>query len=102
VKKRSRNVATPDELGREFKELQQCVHKLQLQHAILVKVNELLQKDRGIDPRDLTNREKTLLIDALKASYRVRELIDALTMPRFELFLPCSPPAASRSLSGGP
>ncbi len=74
------------ELQRELEDLQKRVHRLQLEHDILVKANELLQKDRGINPRDLTNREKTLLIDALKATYRVIELLDALSMPRSSYF----------------
>ncbi len=86
VKNRRNDAATPDELERQLKELQQRVHKLQLQHDILVKANELLQKDRGINPRDLTNREKTLLIDALRATYRVVELLDALSLPRSSYF----------------
>lgn len=44
------------------------------------------KKDRGINPGDLTNREKTLLIDALRATYRVRDLLDALSMARSSYF----------------
>jgi putative transposase len=73
-------------LQRELEDLQKRVHRLQLEHDILVKANELLQKDRGINPRDLKNREKTLLIDALRATYRVVELLDALSLPRSSYF----------------
>ncbi|MFO8041611.1 MAG: IS3 family transposase [Alkalispirochaeta sp.] len=75
-----------EKLNRELEDLQKRVHRLQLEHDILVKANELLQKDRGINPRDLTNREKILLIDALRATYRVRDLLDALSMPRSSYF----------------
>ena len=75
-----------EKLQRELDDLQERVHKLQLEHDILLKANELLRKDQGINLRDLTNREKTLLIDALKASYRVVELLQALSMPRSSYF----------------
>lgn len=75
-----------EDLQRELEDLQKRVHRLQLEHDILVKAKELLQKDRGINPSDLTNREKTLLIDALRATYRVRELLNALSMPRSSYF----------------
>ena len=75
-----------EKLQRELADLQKRVHRLQLEHDILVEANELLQKDRGINPCDLKNREKPLLIDALKATYRVTELLDALSMPRSSYF----------------
>jgi putative transposase len=75
-----------EKLQRELEDLQKRVHRLQLEHDILVKANELLQKDRGINLGDLTNREKTLLIDALRATYRVRDLLDALSMARSSYF----------------
>ena len=39
-----------------------------------------------IDLQILTNREKTLLIDALRATYRVRDLLDSLSMARSSYF----------------
>ena len=73
-------------LEHKLEDLQKRVHRLQLEHDILIKANELLQKDQGINPGDLTNREKTLLIDALRATYRVRDLLDALSMARSSYF----------------
>jgi putative transposase len=84
--KRPQDHGEHEKLQREFEDLQKRVHRLQLEHDILVKANELLQKDRGINPGDLTNREKTLLIDALRATYRVRDLLDALSMARSSYF----------------
>lgn len=40
--------------------------QLQLEHNILKKDNELLKKGFGVDLLLLTNREKTLLVDALR------------------------------------
>ena len=59
-----------DELAREVERLRKRIYRLQLEHDILKEANELLKKDEGINPQILTNREKTLLIDALKPSER--------------------------------
>jgi len=60
-----------DELLRQIEALHKKIHQLQLEHDILEKANELLKKDQGISPRNLTNREKTLLIDALSRTYAI-------------------------------
>jgi putative transposase len=39
---------------------------LQLEHDLLKKANELLKRGLGVDLQLLTNREKTLLVDALR------------------------------------
>jgi transposase InsO family protein len=75
-----------DELMREVESLRKRIHRLQLEHDILKKANELLKKEEGIDLQDLTNREKTLLIDALRTTYELRELREQLQMPRSSYF----------------
>jgi len=69
-----------DELKREVESLHKRIHRLQLEHDILKGANELLKKDQGIDPQSLTNREKTLLVDALRATYKASELLRQLEM----------------------
>lgn len=89
MRKRPKHESTPEDredLERQLEELQKRVHKLQLERDILVKANELLRKDQGINPRDLTNREKALLIDALRTTYRVSVLLYELSMPRSSYF----------------
>ena len=75
-----------DELQREVESLRKSIHRLQLEHDILKKANELLKKEEGINPQELTNREKTLLIDALKSTYRLPEMLDQLEMARSSYF----------------
>ena len=75
-----------DELMREVESLRKRIHRLQLEHDILKKANELLKKEEGIDLQDLTNREKTLLIDALRTTYGLSELLGQLQMPRSSYF----------------
>jgi transposase InsO family protein len=59
---------------------------LQLEKDLLKKANELLKKELGIDQQDLTNREKTLLVDALKATYSVTDVLCELKLPRSSYF----------------
>ena len=50
------------------------------------KANELLKKGLGVDLQRLTNREKTLLVDALKDLYRLPELLAQLGLARSSYF----------------
>lgn len=75
-----------DELTRKIAVLQKQLHELQLEHDILKKANEILKKDQGISPQNLTNREKTLLIDALRPTYHLSALLDQLHAARSSYF----------------
>lgn len=85
-KSRRRLSEERDELTREVESLRKRIHQLQLEHDILKKASELLKKEEGIDPQDLTNPEKTLLIDALRTTYELAELLRQLQMPRSSYF----------------
>lgn len=75
-----------DTLCAELAVLEQRVQKLRLEHDILNKANELLKKDPGIDPRVLTNQEKTQLIDALRIRHPLKELLIELQLARSTYF----------------
>jgi len=64
-----------EELERQLESLRLDVRRLQLEHDLLMKANELIKKDTGIDRQILTNREKTLLADALRQTYSLSELL---------------------------
>src|SRR5690554_4663464 len=55
-----------DELQAELESLKKQVHKLKLEIDILTKAAEIIKKDLGIDRQNLTNKEKTMVIDALR------------------------------------
>ena len=74
------------ELERQIETLRRDVHRLRLEHDLLKKANELLKKDLGIDRRLLTNREKTALVDALRSTYSLHELLRAVGLPRSSFF----------------
>lgn len=69
-------------LSAQVASLEKRVRQLQLEHDILVKANELVKKAEGVDPQTLSNREKTLLIDALRPAYALSELLGLLRLPR--------------------
>jgi transposase InsO family protein len=56
----------------------------------LKKANELLKKGLGVHPQLLNNREKTLLVDALKPIYPLTELLGELDLARSSYFYHCA------------
>ena len=81
----SQTTLTVDELITEKERLEQTVNKLkhdiyhlQLQKDILDKTAELIKKEKGVNLITLTNREKTVVIDALRCKYKLTELLSAL------------------------
>jgi putative transposase len=78
------------ELQHQIGSLECDVRRLQLEHDILKKANELLKKGLGVTPQLLSNREKTLLVDALKHTYRLPELLANLDLARSSYFYHCA------------
>lgn len=64
-----------DQLSQQVLELQQQIHRLELEKDVLEKVAELIKKGKGINLKDLTNREKATVIDALRKKYPLKELL---------------------------
>jgi putative transposase len=77
----------PDRLGleRQVKSLRRDIRQLQLEHDLLKKANELL-KNLGVDLQLLSKRKKTLLIDALKETYLLPELLAELGLAHSSYF----------------
>lgn len=77
---------TLTDLQKQVDKLQQDIRRLELERDILKKANELFKKGLGIVPQLLHNREKTLLVDALKDSYSLSELFAELDLARSSYF----------------
>ena len=58
------------------------IDRLELRRAILEGTVKLLGKDRSADPRMLTNREKTILVESLRSAHRLKVLLDAVGMAK--------------------
>ena len=88
------NDSPPDpertELERQVESLRRDIRQLQLEHDILKKANELLKKGLGVAPQLLSNREKTMLVDALKHTYALSELLAELDLARSSYFYHCT------------
>ena len=80
-----------DQLKRQIETLRRDIRNLQLEHDLLKKANELLKKDLGVDLLLLGNREKTILVDALRKEYGLAALLDRLDMARSSYFYHRSP-----------
>jgi transposase InsO family protein/transposase-like protein len=87
--KRHKNPAPPHEraeLEQQVESLRRDIRQLQLEHDILKKANELLKKGLGVDLQLLSNREKTMLVDALKQTYALPELLAVMGLARSSYF----------------
>ena len=62
------------------------VRQLRLEQDLLNRANELLKKDLGVDLQLLSNREKTLLMDALREHYGLPELLAQSGLARSSYF----------------
>jgi len=75
-----------DMLQQQVDALQTRIRRLQLEHDILNKANELLKKEVGVTLQLLGNRDKTELVDALKHEYPIAELLSQLGLARSSYF----------------
>jgi len=82
----SKPVPVQAELQRQVDTLQLDIRRLQLEHDLLKKANELLKKGMGVDLKLLGNREKSLLVDAMKQTYALSELLAELNLARSSYF----------------
>ena len=82
----SKAPSPPTELQQQVESLQRDIRRLQLEHDLLKKANELLKKGLGVAPQLLSNREKTLLVDALKPTYSLAKLLAVLDLARSSYF----------------
>jgi len=71
-----------NKLKDQVKQLQDEIYHLQMQKGILEKAGELIKKAQGIFLEEMTNREKTILIDALRPTYKLSELLKSIDMPK--------------------
>lgn len=74
------------ELEQQVESLRRDIRQLQLEHDILKKANELIKKEVGVNPQLLRNREKTMLVDALRQAYPLPELLAVLGLARSSYF----------------
>lgn len=69
-------------LAKQVAELKKEVRRLKIERDIYEKVAEIIKKDQGINIQFLTNREKAIIINALRESYQLKELLEILIMAK--------------------
>ncbi len=73
-------------LEQQVKELQNEVHQLKIKRDIYEKAVDVLKKDKGINIDKLTNREKAIIINALRNTYKLNELLGVFSMAKSSYF----------------
>src|SRR5690554_3024201 len=66
--------------------LKNQIHMLELEKDILEKTIDIIKKDPGINPENLTIKEKAIVIGALRDSYKLKELLVYLKINKSSYF----------------
>jgi len=82
MKKDSHSPDDVDSLKKEAEDLRLEVKKLRLERDVLLKAAEVLKKGKGVNLQSLTNREKVIVIDALRSNYLLKDLLKTLSMAK--------------------
>ena len=77
---------TKQELISEIEKLKKEHKQLEMENKILKKANELLKKEIGADYNNLSNKEKTIIISALKQEYKIKDLLCILSIKKSTYF----------------
>ena len=75
-----------EELEIKIKELRKEKAKLLLENQVLKKANEIIKKEIGTDYSLLNNKEKTLVVSALKKDFSIKELLLIINLKRSTYF----------------
>ena len=70
------------ELQKQAEDLEQQVYNLRLEKDVLEKAAEILKKGQGISIPTLTNREKAIVINALRGKYPLKWLLCSLQIAK--------------------
>lgn len=74
------------QLEQEIASLKSELQRLQLEHDLLKKASEIIKKGLGVDLQLLTNRERTMLVDALRTTHALPVLLAAVGLARSSYF----------------
>jgi len=71
-----------DNLVKQVVELQKELYRLKIERDIYEKAAEIIKKGQGISIQTLTNREKAIVINALRDSYQLKVLLEISNMAK--------------------
>ena len=75
-----------EELSDEVDLLKRQIYELRIEKDILEKSTELIKKDPGINPTSLSNKEKSIVIDALRKHYSLGLLLEKMSIAKSSYF----------------
>ena len=85
-KKRQSSPKTPSKKqegnGNDIEDLRAIVTDLQMEVDILRETIKVLKKDPGVDLKRLRNREKVVIVDALREQYSLPNLLTRMDLPK--------------------
>lgn len=70
------------ELLMEVDNLQKQIRRLKLERDVYDKAAELVKKDPSVDPKNLTNKEKAILVDAVREHHPFQEAMECVGIKR--------------------
>ena len=73
-------------LKRQIETLRQDVRRLKLERELLKRAHEILKQGSDIDLHRLTNKDKVVLVEALRAQYELPELLSLVSLARSSYF----------------
>ncbi len=90
---RKKNTKTDSETIEELKDeitrlqeqadvLTREVYRLQVERDVLEKAAEIIKKDQGVSLKKLSNKEKVIVIDALRDMYALKDLLEVLSIAK--------------------
>lgn len=74
--------AEVESLTEEAENLRKQIYQLQLEKDVLQKAAEIIKKDQGISLDNLSNREKAIVINTLRNTYSLKELLVTVNMAK--------------------
>lgn len=70
------------QLREEQEQLKEAIFRAKLERDIYEKAAEVIKKDQGVSLKELSNKEKVTVIDALRNKYKLKLLLEALDIPK--------------------
>jgi len=79
-------LAERDALLSEVERVKRELYKMKLEVDVLKVTAKLIKKDPGVDPKELPNKEKRIVVDALRSEYSLKDLLAFLELARSSYF----------------
>jgi hypothetical protein len=73
-------------LRRQVESLRQDVRRLKIERELLKQAHEILKNGAGIDLHSLANKDKAVLVEALRGQYELPELLSLVGLARSSYF----------------